>query len=1055
MRAAALAALIAGADAGSSSITVDRGNVRLAGGATFISGHGAPTGMAIRSGSSGASTGASFPSDMVLSPGSTVTAVSLSYRYIVGYEKSPSGTGATLSVLISDLDAATNDGTVVYTSPHLTQYAYSHNESNYSAPVPVHWSGASKVPAASAGGGRRLQMAFHNNDRNLQILVPFEVNITCTGADACLVKANAPKPAPAPPPPAPPTPAPPKSDLPWLNIGPKNIGDSIPGLSGEAGTIAPAVSVVGNPDLIYMGGNNNAAASGVLKSIDYGEHWTKVNVGLFDTRLQGLHIVDDKGDHVLAGTPSGVFETLDGAKTWTHVEATAHWGVCNSFRNGTIGGKPVIFVGANAGLGNVPVVKDGPMINETWSLIHAPPGHSAWRTNLVSLADFDGDGKPLENSIVAACLWVGGHGVVHIATVLNETAANYTVQLDQPCQSIAIDPNNADHLLVNNASNGAHVYESFDGGQTYHSCLDRRGAVMVAVDRRGWFYTGSEAGLFRNMGGCSNGSKWEVLYVNRTARRNGAVRIRSAHDYQRINIDFAGGMAFGSDQGMFIMNGTELQMHSANGDVNNNIIMHPAIAENADTPGETCIVTALWDWSPVASWDSGKHWPSWQTPDDGSGMNYFGEGGGCFGVGKSPNVLCMHHHNVAYSSRCGKNMSRLVIPNGASVTPPVFTRKAGSRSEPSGAVYAMMTMGQPPWTEMANKSLTCPKNETAIDLGVHQKAYECQSHADLGSTNGRNVYGGANVALWRGDTDKHCVLCKLSGPQSGWGIKDQPGSVIYALQGAQLPAPQDKPKEDGDGEYAKGEAAAERRSKLKFESHVRKTRQLELEQPGELTPAPASTKGFSWASGSGGSRAELEGGNPQWILKSNSFGGPVPGMDIGSSWTWLPVPEFLQGFGSLAVDPTNSSTLYAIKGSCIARSYDGAETWEPCWQAPGLEGNIADLVIKDSLTMLAMRSNAVPLRTQDGGASWKPLNSMGGNHLGFGGGKYSWSGKTLAISKNPSIFWVSQDDGDTWLDVSSDYTALQGGLAQWYENTLYVCSLGQGISAKVFNETER
>jgi photosystem II stability/assembly factor-like uncharacterized protein len=124
------------------------------------------------------------------------------------------------------------------------------------------------------------------------------------------------------------------TSTPRLNIGPKNIGDSIPGLAGEAGTIAPAVSVVGSPDLMYMGGNNNAAASGVLKSVDYGEHWTKANVGLFDTRLQGLHIVDDKGDHVLAGTPSGVFETLDGAKTWTHVAATARWGVCNSFRNG-------------------------------------------------------------------------------------------------------------------------------------------------------------------------------------------------------------------------------------------------------------------------------------------------------------------------------------------------------------------------------------------------------------------------------------------------------------------------------------------------------------------------------------------------------------------------------------------------------------------------------------------------------------------------------------------------------------------------------------------------
>jgi hypothetical protein len=267
---------------------------------------------------------------------------------------------------------------------------------------------------------------------------------------------------------------------------------------------------------------------------------------------------------------------------------------------------------------------------------------------------------------------------------------------------------------------------------------------------------------------------------------------------------------------------------------------------------------------------------------------------------------------------------------------------------------------------MLNKSLACSSTETKVDLGVHNKSYECQSHADLGSTNGRN-YGGANVALWRGDTDKHCVLCKLSGPQSGWSIKDQPGSVIFALTGDDdVPTLQpDKPKEDGDGEYAKGRAAAERRSKLKFESHVRKTRQLEL----GIEPAAASvTMAASMGMGIGGGRAESrsEGGNPQWILKSNSFGGPVPGMDIGSSWTWLPVPEFLQGFGALTVDPTNSSTLYAVKGSCIARSYDGAESWEECWKAPGLEGNIGELIIKDSQTMLAMRSSAVPLRTTDG-----------------------------------------------------------------------------------------
>ena len=36
-----------------------------------------------------------------------------------------------------------------------------------------------------------------------------------------------------------------------------------------------------------MGGNNNAASSGVLKSVDRGQHWLKVNVGLLDTRLHG------------------------------------------------------------------------------------------------------------------------------------------------------------------------------------------------------------------------------------------------------------------------------------------------------------------------------------------------------------------------------------------------------------------------------------------------------------------------------------------------------------------------------------------------------------------------------------------------------------------------------------------------------------------------------------------------------------------------------------------------------------------------------------------------
>ena len=234
---------------------------------------------------------------------------------------------------------------------------------------------------------------------------------------------------------------------PWTMIGPWNIGDDIYN-AGEAGTIAPAVSPESDPSLIYMGGNNNAAASGVLKSVDTGKHWSKMNVGLFDTRLYGLFLVDKAGDHVLAGTPSGVFESLDGAKTWTHVAVTQTWGVANSFRNGTINGKPYLLVGANGGMGNVPLGNgSAPLVNANWRLIKSPPGSSAWRTNIISVADFDGSGKPLANSVVGGCVWNGGHGVLHLATIVNETSANWNVQQQQPCQSMALDPNNADHMV--------------------------------------------------------------------------------------------------------------------------------------------------------------------------------------------------------------------------------------------------------------------------------------------------------------------------------------------------------------------------------------------------------------------------------------------------------------------------------------------------------------------------------------------------------------------------------------------------------------------------------
>merc|ERR1712216_147675 len=83
----------------STTITVNKGDILLEGGASFIPGHGAPTGISLRTGSPGQTTAASFPSNMVLSPGATITSISFSYRYVSGYGAAGVGHGTNLSLV--------------------------------------------------------------------------------------------------------------------------------------------------------------------------------------------------------------------------------------------------------------------------------------------------------------------------------------------------------------------------------------------------------------------------------------------------------------------------------------------------------------------------------------------------------------------------------------------------------------------------------------------------------------------------------------------------------------------------------------------------------------------------------------------------------------------------------------------------------------------------------------------------------------------------------------------------------------------------------------------
>ena len=142
----------------------------------------------------------------------------------------------------------------------------------------------------------------------------------------------------------------------WEHVGPWNIyGGTNPKVSagmGESGTLATAASLAAVPDLIYAGGQNNGASSGVLKTIDGGIHWTRQSKGLWDTRVLSvwIHPDDPKGGHVFAGTHTGIYESKDFAESWQLANETASWGGVQWFKQVVVDGKDYIVANANSDL---------------------------------------------------------------------------------------------------------------------------------------------------------------------------------------------------------------------------------------------------------------------------------------------------------------------------------------------------------------------------------------------------------------------------------------------------------------------------------------------------------------------------------------------------------------------------------------------------------------------------------------------------------------------------------------------------------------------------------
>ncbi len=175
--------------------------------------------------------------------------------------------------------------------------------------------------------------------------------------------------------------------------------------------------------------------------------------------------------------------------------------------------------------------------------------------------------------------------------------------------------------------------------------------------------------------------------------------------------------------------------------------------------------------------------------------------------------------------------------------------------------------------------------------------------------------------------------------------------------------------------------------------------------------------------------------------------------DQGTTWKELHLTD--GAADDIAIDPTNSSVIYASYGSSwsgdsasygVHKSTDGGTTWT--WLKSGVPP--ASQVTRMSLAIspsdnqilyAGINGNRPGSTTQDtnrvykstdAGASWTVLPSVATNN-GFGGNQ-GWYNNLIAVDpNNPATvylggidFWQSTDGGQTWKNLTNGYATANG-----------------------------
>jgi photosystem II stability/assembly factor-like uncharacterized protein len=352
----------------------------------------------------------------------------------------------------------------------------------------------------------------------------------------------------------------------WSNPGPQHIvlGDgSIRSGKLQAFALSPL-----QPSTMYTGGGFGSGIegplneTGVLKSIDDGASWTRINNGLTDPTIDFLFVDPNNSNVILAGTEfGGMFRTADGGQTWTNVSQSAPVSTIISISTG-------ILAGTGRGF---ELSTDG---GATWTLIHAT--NSAVRCMAV------GNGNIIAGLEGGDVIYKSAAGSTWPTVATNPGFSVWDIAIDPG------DPRFAFYIRAQGPGPLA-VQRTTDSGATWQTINAPTGifsqAIAVRPSDRALMVAGQ--GMFYKS--FDEGNTW--------------VQLSAPWDSRRIVFPIPGtsSVVIGSDHGIHWTDNDGATWRDLSASISSNILFGVAVA------GRTIFASAQ-DFGPLVTFDGGAHW---------------------------------------------------------------------------------------------------------------------------------------------------------------------------------------------------------------------------------------------------------------------------------------------------------------------------------------------------------------------------------------------------------------------------------------------------------------